>query len=150
MSSIADTAVVIQSSAQSVPSTPSWFGEPHAWGACPEARFRGHADGTLRCPAGHPLTAQERRNERGGYRADRVCGQHCSLSSLPTARSLPRLRCQNLEAAPGECHSPSVDLTRSLDRDHSSSHRNCTTPVARLEPMPDATRVDAAFAQPTC
>src|SRR5438876_12307179 len=27
MSSIADTAVVIQSSAQSVPSTPSWFGE---------------------------------------------------------------------------------------------------------------------------
>ncbi len=118
-------------------------------GCLPGSEFPLQADGMLRCPAGHPLTAQERRNEEGGYRADRVCGQHWSLSPLPTARSLPGLRCQNLEAAPGECHPPSVDLTRSLDRDHDSSHRNSTTPVAKLEPMPDATRVDAAFAQST-
>jgi len=73
---------------------------------------------------------------------------HCRPCPLREAR--PRLRCQNLEAAPSECHPSSVDLTRLLDRDHGSSHRNGTAPVARLQPMPDAMRVDAAFAQPTC
>ena len=113
----------------------SEFPRPRRWDAALSGRPSSHGTRTTKRARGH--------------RADRVCGQHCSLSSLPAPRSLPGLRCQNLEAAPGECHPPSVDLTRLLDRDHGSSHRNCTAPVARLEPMPDATRVDAAFAQPT-
>ncbi len=45
---------------------PLKWDEQRGWAACPEAIFRALADGTWRCPAGHPLSPQERRPEGEG------------------------------------------------------------------------------------
>ena len=62
---------VHQETASGAASEPVWYGPPH-W-ARPSftkgfagADFSPQPDGTLRCPAGHPLRVQERRPERNG------------------------------------------------------------------------------------
>jgi hypothetical protein len=74
-------------------------------------------DGTLRCPAGQLLFAQERRVIRRWEPARGVCGQHPQLPSLSPAGAVSMAWQSHRQASPGECeariHSSSALLPSS-------------------------------------
>jgi hypothetical protein len=93
MGSIASSGVHIQTSPQSIPSTPSWLGEITLIG------HHLHRQGTLRCPAGQTLSVHERRREADGslsmvyaasIRSCRPCSLRQQCQWLGKATAKPR------------------------------------------------------------
>ena len=80
---------------------PQWA-RPSFTHGFPGSAFTPQPDGTLRCPANHPLYPQERRSERNGSPLDLVCRAHRSLSFLPIARAVSRER-HHPKTTTGEC-----------------------------------------------
>ena len=62
---------------------------PRTTGCFTGADFPLQPDGTLRCPAGQSLSAQEQRRARRWEPAHGVCGQHSQLPPLSVARAVP-------------------------------------------------------------
>lgn len=96
-------------------------------GGLPGSEFPLQADGTLRCPAGHPLTAQERRNEPGGivrvvYAASIA---HCRLCPLREA-------CQGYGAKTSKPRRVSAILRPSTSSDRSIE---TTAPLTGTAPL---------------
>ena len=96
-----------------------WLCSPHSrhpprkTGRFTGADFPLQPDGTLRCPAGQSLSAQEQRRARRWEPAHCVCGQHSQLPPLSVARAVPMEWRGNGKAAPGECAFASSSRRRS-------------------------------------
>jgi hypothetical protein len=95
-----------------------------------------------------PLGARTTRRAQW-HATHRVCRQHYSLSSLSAARTMPGIWGIDEEAAPGQCSAPSTCRPCPPSRGEPTTFWNRSAAVARLEPLSDATGVDAALAQPT-
>jgi hypothetical protein len=68
----------------------------------PGSAFTPQPDGTLRCPANHPLYPQERRPERDGSLRILYAARIWSLPCLSPASTVSREQ-QHAQTAPGEC-----------------------------------------------
>jgi hypothetical protein len=89
------------SPASSVIYGPPQWARPSFTGGFSGSAFSPQPDGTLRCPANHPLYPQERRPERG-LSADLVCGTHRPLPFLSSASTVSR-EPHHAQTTPGEC-----------------------------------------------
>ena len=96
-------------------------------GCLPGSEFPLQADGMLRCPAGHPLTAQERRNEPGGI------VRIVYAASIAHCRPCPlREACQGYGAKTSKPRRVSAILRPSTSPDRSIE---TTTPLTGTAPL---------------
>ena len=126
--------------ASSAPAT--GYGSPTTATSWKTGRFSGQdfplqPDGTLRCPAGQELRAQERRRARRWQSAHGVCGQYPQLPSLPSARAVPMAGESHRQTASGECAVASI------------GPRFCSSALEGLEPEGSSPSVPATAARPT-
>jgi len=124
---------------------PPQFARPSYTGGFAGSAFALQPDGTLRCPAAHPLYPQERRLERNGslrivYAARIAHCRSCPLREQCQGHRSPTVKPRRVSAVfePLSSHdgsaSPSVEPPSLLDASASPSAEALSQPVAFLPP----------------